>query len=42
MHLRDECAMTRLGAAHGRVPGPWAGEVRRLVPGVEIETLLII
>jgi acyl transferase domain-containing protein/phosphopantetheinyl transferase len=26
----------------GLLPGPWAGEVRRLVPGVEIETLLII
>jgi acyl transferase domain-containing protein/phosphopantetheinyl transferase len=24
------------------VPGPWSGEVRRLVPGLEIETLIVL
>jgi acyl transferase domain-containing protein/phosphopantetheinyl transferase (holo-ACP synthase) len=42
IHLGDARATTRSALPSGRVPGPWAGEVRRLVPGVEVETLLII
>jgi len=38
----DERATTHLEFKSGQVPGPWAGEVRRLVPEAEIETLLII
>ena len=32
----------RAASPPARVPGPWAGEVRRLVPGHEIETLVIL
>ncbi len=40
--LAEERATTRSALTSGPLPGPWAGQVRRLVPGAEIETLLII